>query len=242
MPIRTRLRTAHHAVAQIFTQRCFYLFFALLTLIVVATAFEYNDRGRILFNVVHLLTLVAAVAAVGRSTLSFGLAFVFAATVVTLQILAGTDAQGALLLWSWALASVFYVVALGYLLGYVFQEEAISADKLWGAAAAYLMLGILWMYGYGLVQAAVPQSFSLGGSVAQPLSILELLYFSMTVLTSTGFGDIVPLSGPARALVIVQEVFGVLFVAILIARLAGIYPPQQRGEGMSWLKQERRRR
>ena len=63
----------------------------------------------------------------------------------------------------------------------------------------------------------------------------------MTVLTSTGFGDSVPVSSPARALGIVQEVVGVLFVAILIARLAGIYPPPARSEGMSWLRQERRR-
>ena len=127
MPIRTRLRTAQHAVVQIFTQRCFYPFFALLTLIVVATAFIDKGQGRILLNTIHLLTLVAAV---GRSTPSFALAFVCAAAVVTPQILAGADTQGQRMLWSWALAWVFYVVALGYLLGYVFREDVISADKL----------------------------------------------------------------------------------------------------------------
>jgi hypothetical protein len=41
----------------------------------------------------------------------------------------------------------------------------------------------------------------------------------MTTLTSTGYGDITPLSPPARALAMLQQVTGVLFVAILIARL-----------------------
>lgn len=228
MPIRTPILTTQNAFAKIFSQRCFYLFIALLTLIVVATAFQFVERGRVIFNIIHLLTLVAAVAAVGRSTTSFVLAFIFAGIVATLQIIGTTEADGVKLLWSWAFAAVFYVAALGYLLSYVFREDAISADKLWGAAAAYLMLSILWMYGYALVQAAIPQSFTLAGSSERLLTILDLLYFSITVLTSTGFGDIVPVSGPARSLVIVQEIVGVLFVAILIARLAGIYPPMDR--------------
>jgi hypothetical protein len=48
------------------------------------------------------------------------------------------------------------------------------------------------------------------------------------VLTSTGFGDIVPLSPQARAVCIVEQLTGALFVAILIARLAGVYPPRPR--------------
>lgn len=56
----------------------------------------------------------------------------------------------------------------------------------------------------------------------------EFLYFSFTVLTSTGFGDLSPLSPPARSLCIVEQLGGVLFVSILIARLAGVYPPLRR--------------
>jgi hypothetical protein len=47
----------------------------------------------------------------------------------------------------------------------------------------------------------------------------DLVYYSMTTLTSTGYGDITPLSPPARGLAMLQQVTGVLFVAILIARL-----------------------
>ena len=43
--------------------------------------------------------------------------------------------------------------------------------------------------------------------------------------------DVIATERPAQpALVIVEEVFGTLFVAILIARLAGIYPPKPPGE------------
>jgi Na+/citrate or Na+/malate symporter len=49
------------------------------------------------------------------------------------------------------------------------------------------------------------------------------MYFSFTVLTSTGFGEITPASPLARALVILEQVLGVMYVAFLIARLANMY-------------------
>jgi hypothetical protein len=102
-----------------------------------------------------------------------------------------------------------------------------TADKLYGAAAAYLMIGTLWAYLYALVAYHYPGSF-LGELPTGPGMVIDLLYFSFTVLTSTGFGDIVPLSPQARAVCIVEQLTGALFVAILIARLAGVYPPRPR--------------
>lgn len=53
------------------------------------------------------------------------------------------------------------------------------------------------------------------------------MYFSFTVLTSTGFGDVVAVSPLARSVAVLEQIAGMLFVAILIARLAGIYPPRE---------------
>jgi len=59
----------------------------------------------------------------------------------------------------------------------------------------------------------------------------DFVYFSFTVLTSTGFGDITPLNRLARGICVVAQIVGALFVAILIARLAGVYPPEnERGK------------
>ena len=50
-----------------------------------------------------------------------------------------------------------------------------------------------------------------------------MMYFSFTVLTSTGFGEITPVTGMARALIVIEQVLGVMYVAFLIARLANRY-------------------
>ena len=59
----------------------------------------------------------------------------------------------------------------------------------------------------------------------------DLLYFSLTTLTSTGFGDAVPLLRYARGLCVLEQLVGALFLAILIARLAGVYPPGRESVG-----------
>ena len=105
-----------------------------------------------------------------------------------------------------------------------------TADKLFGAASAYLMLGVLWVYLYALIGNYYPGSFTVAGAPATP-GTLDLLYFSFTVLTSTGFGDIVPLTRQARAICTIEQLTGALFLAILIARLAGVYPPARRRDG-----------
>jgi hypothetical protein len=99
-----------------------------------------------------------------------------------------------------------------------------TADKLWGAAAGYLMLGVVWAYFYMLIQHFYPLSFAIGGT-ASDLTMPEFIYFSFTVLTSTGFGDLTPLTRQARSACVVEQITGALFLAILIARLAGVYPP-----------------
>ena len=99
-----------------------------------------------------------------------------------------------------------------------------TADKLYGAAAAYLMLGVLWAYVYSIIDYVYPQ-FLFDRRPADAAAALDSLYFSFTVLTSTGFGDIVPLTRQARAICVVEQLTGALFLAILIARLAGVYPP-----------------
>jgi hypothetical protein len=59
----------------------------------------------------------------------------------------------------------------------------------------------------------------------------DYLYFSYTTLTSTGYGDIVPKTRQARAVCMVEQLAGGLYLAILIARLAGVYPPMNKGGG-----------
>ena len=218
---------AREQLGRVFGQRCFYLFVVLLLLVGGVPFVEPTRFGRLLINATNLFVIIATVAAVGRTTLSFVIALLLAAPTIGFQWLHLTGDDTDALHRSWLFGGALYLAAIVYLLRYVFQRDVMTADKLFGAAAAYLMIGIFWAYVFAVFGYLYPDAFAVYGS-ATPLSFGDCVYFSFTVLTSTGFGDITPLIRQARGLVIVEQVLGALFLAVLIARLAGVYPPQRR--------------
>ncbi len=221
------IRQAREQLGRVFTQRCFYLFAVLLALIGVVPFVDPTPIGRLVINSIHMFIMVAAVAAVGRTVLSFVIILLLAGAALATQYLGMSWGDAQHFVHSWFFSAALYAVAITYMLTYVFQPEVMTADKLFGAASAYLMLGALWMYLYALVGNYYPGSFTVAGAPAAP-GFVELLYFSFTVLTSTGFGDIVPVTPQARAICTIEQLVGALFLAILIARLAGVYPPSRR--------------
>ena len=180
---------------------------------------------RMIANLLNVFVLMAAVAAVGRTRFSFVLALLLTVPIIGFQWLGLSQGEHSYILWSWTLGALFYLITLVYLLRYVFGAEVMTADKLFGAASAYMLLGFLWSYLYAISQYYHPEAFTVHGVITE-LSIKDVIYFSFTTLTSTGYGDIAPVSNHTKALASVEQIFGTLFVAILIARLAGIYPEQ----------------
>jgi hypothetical protein len=220
------IRATRDALSRIFYQRCFWLFAALLALIGAVSFVPSNDEGRLMLNALNMFVLIAAVAAVGRTTLSFVIALLLAVPAVWFQYSGLWNDNDRELATSWMFSAGLYFITTAYLLRYVFQPRVMTPDKLFGAAAAYLIIGVLWAYIYAIVGYFSPQSFMV---VGQPGSVVyaDALYLSITVLTSTGFGDITPLTRQARGVCMVEQITGALFVAILIARLAGVYPPRE---------------
>jgi Ion channel len=216
-------------LSRIFLQRCFWLFVVLLILLSAVSFVPVNDYGRLFLNGVNVFLLIATVAAVGRTVLSFVITVLLAVPAVLFQYLGLWHDDDLDLARSWIFCAVLYSITVVYLLRYVFQPKVMTQDKLFGAAAAYLLIGVFWAYLYAIIGYYYPQSYLVIGHPGR-LVYSDALYLSITVLTSTGFGDIVPLTRQARGVCMMEQLIGVLFVAILIARLAGIYPSAQGDE------------
>ena len=220
------IETTRDALSRIFYQRCFWLFVVLVAMIAAVSFVPPNDAGRLVVNAFNMFLLIATVAAVGRTTLSFAIALLLAVPAVWFQYSGLWRDDDRELAMSWMFSAGLYFVTTLYLLRYVFHPTVMTQDKLFGAAAAYLMIGVLWAYNYAIVGYFYPQSYMVVGQPGR-LVYADALYLSMTVLTSTGFGDITPLTRQARGVCMVEQITGALFVAILIARLAGVYPPRE---------------
>jgi len=214
------------ALSHFLYQRCFWLFVVLVVLIGAVSFVPANDHGRLYLNGVGMFLLIATVAAVGRTKASTVIALVLAVPAVWFQYLGLFRDSDSNLACSWMFCAALYFIATAYLLRYVFQPRLMTQDKLFGAAAAYLMIGVLWAYLYAIIGFFYPLSYMVVGQPGR-LVYADALYLSITVLTSTGFGDVTPLTRAARGLCMIEQIAGALFTAILIARLAGVYPPRE---------------
>ncbi|HYY27107.1 MAG TPA: ion channel [Chthoniobacterales bacterium] len=110
-------------------------------------------------------------------------------------------------------------------LRFIVRAPQVDFGVLCAGIATYLMLGLLWSFAYILVDRLVPNSFvfTIGPVSSRSMNDFNALYFSFTTLSTVGYGDIIPLSGAARMLAMVEAVFGMFYVTLLIARLVSLY-------------------
>lgn len=222
------LERARRRVVSVFAHRCIYLFAALLLLLVVVPFLEDSVWGRMALNAINIAILFAAAVTVSDSRVCFAFAVILGAMSIVFQFSSLVLWEPQLLLLSRGSGAAFYFLTISYLLAYVLRREVLTLDKLYGAASAFLMLGMLWAYFHVIVLQFYPGALVAQGEPVSDVKISEMVYFSFTVLTSTGFGDIVPVHPVARILCVLEQILGLLYTAILIARLAGTYPPIDR--------------
>ena len=130
-----------------------------------------------------------------------------------------------------AVAAFMGAVTIALLL-YVLDRRSITTDKVFGAVAAYVLIAFTFASLFTLLQFFQSDAFT--AAVANEpdgrLDWPDMMYFSFTVLTSTGFGEITPVTKMARSLIVIEQVLGVMYVAFLIARLANLYGTSRRAD------------
>jgi len=102
----------------------------------------------------------------------------------------------------------------------VYAPGRITSRRLQGAAVVYLNLATIFAGAFSLIWELRPAAFaSLPAPTGGPDELATMLYFSLTTLTTTGYGDIVPVDPFARSLANLESVVGQFYLAITVARL-----------------------
>jgi hypothetical protein len=110
------------------------------------------------------------------------------------------------------------LVVLYDILLLLLQVRRTDLDVLSAAIAAYLLLGVAWATAFDAIEWIMPGSFA--GLDSQQWS--EFMYFSMTTLTTLGYGDITPANPIAGIWATLEAASGVLYVAVLVSRLVAL--------------------
>lgn len=117
---------------------------------------------------------------------------------------------------------IFYLYAAYVAARLVLFTGEIDWNKIVGAICIYLLMGLIWAMCYLLVAQVVPGAFNGLEQVPWHDNFSDAAYYSFVTLTTLGYGDISPVAPIARFLVYMEAIFGVFYMAILVASLIGV--------------------
>ena len=120
---------------------------------------------------------------------------------------------------------LFFLFITGTLIDHILHTRKVSADTLYAAVCAFLLIGLLWASIYNYLEYISPEIIFIknNSDIVNTLSSNEYIYYSYTTLTTLGYGDITSLTPVGRMLSILEAITGQLFLAFLVARLVAIY-------------------
>ena len=212
--------------AHIVAERKFYFLF--LFLLAYLILYPYTQNGgfeylafRAFGTVVTLLSVYAV---------SFRRTFVYVALVLAVptlmqRILLARATEGALPLISIAFSFAFDVFVVVVIFHHVFTENAPTSEAIFGALCIYLLVGFSFAAAYSMLATVQPRAFYLDpiSNVRSVPNRFDLIYYSFGTITSLGAAGITPVSDQARSLSVIEAILGILYLAVLIARLMSTY-------------------
>lgn len=216
-PVLKRLRFRRFSTVQ--------LLVALVVLLVSAPFVEELEGGHLILSVLFSLVLVAAVFPVADQKRTLAIALVLAVPALTARWMNHfrPDLVHPFVFLVCALLLLAFVI--GHLLHFVLRAPVVNVEVLCASIAAYLMLGLTWTVAYWLVDQVTPGgAFSFNTARGgHSIDGFTGFYFSFITLSTVGYGDITPVSRAARWLAAMEAMTGLLYVAVLIARLVSLY-------------------
>jgi hypothetical protein len=183
---------------------------------------DNTGNGRLLYAAVASVVVALALWVVNRSPVVSWVAWLFAAPAITLGLLAVVRGDPDLQVWSALCECGLYFYSVCALIAYMMQDHEVTSDELFAAGATFTLLAWGFAYAYFVCQAWYPGSFGAALQPDAPRTWIELLFLSFTTLSGVGLGDIMPLSAPARVLVMLEEFAGVGYIAAIVSRLIGL--------------------
>lgn len=202
----------------------FYLFLAQILLLVLFPYLEQPGLPVSVFRLLGALAFLSAVYAVSDKPIQWITALCLmipAALLNTLFVLRPERKFAVSALISTILFLAFTII---FLLRAVVRSRRITHDTIYGSLNVYLLMALAWGTAYLLLETLQPGALSID-TARHPnhqLDWFDCMFYSFVTLTTIGYGDIVPITGQARSLSILEAVSGVMYVAVLIARLVGL--------------------
>ena len=198
---------------------------SLLLLLAVAPLTVGDSAHPLFFGVALSLVVLSGLVAMQRERLLLLLAALLGISTLLARWIAILFPSDATALVTSLVPFFFFGFFVVFLLRAVVTAEEVTSDVIAGALSVYLLLGLTWSLLYQSLAVVAPTAFSAGSAItsAGPLDMMDFIYYSFITLATVGYGDITPVAPLAQSFAYAEAVTGVLYVAVLVARLVSAY-------------------
>ena len=183
---------------------------------------ESTHAGLIAFNAFGIMVLIFTVRMVSKTPGQTWISAALAVPIIALLVSQSAFDMQYLLPWSSALEALFYFYAAYSLISYMMEDFLATTDELFAAGATFTLLAWGFTHVFILIQAIQPGTFAAAVNAGDARTWSELNYLSFALLSSTGIGDVIPLTPHARAVASVEMFCGLIYLAGVVARLIGL--------------------
>jgi hypothetical protein len=212
---------------QIHIGRFLFLLISILLMFILRPFLEGFIGIAFLMELFFLFIFLSAVYAASQKKSTFIVAAVMVLLTEVLRCLNYFTGISSIGIAGNILGCLLFIYTAAIILAYLFSENNITADMIIGAICVYFLLGLIWAFVFSTLESLQPGSLRMPqGTVTQA----TFTYYSYTTLTTLGYGDVTPISSPARYLAILEAMIGQLYIAVLVARLVGVHIAQARSE------------
>jgi hypothetical protein len=181
---------------------------------------EGSLQSRQLFALFGLVVLSMVVFALRATPAFTWVALLLALPAVALLLIQIATGNENLIIWASAFESLLYFYAAGAMLLYMLDDEVVTTDELFAIGAVFTLLAWAFAHVYVVLQGIDPAAFA--GPNDDAKTWTELLFLSFTTLSSTGLSDIVPATGHARSVNMIEQVAGLFYIAMVVTRLVSL--------------------
>ncbi len=213
------------SISNYFKDRFLFLLISILCLLVIAPIFKDFIGIRVLMDIFTTAILISGVYVVSKKRY-----VPLTAALLALPMFVSIWTNRFLEIPSLVLVGdcfgiAFLVFLVAVILSFVFREQEVTVNVIYGAIVVYLLIAIMWAFVFSVLESIHPGSFKIGeGQIeaGRPLFI----YYSFVTITTLGYGDITPVTAPANSFSFLEAVTGQIYLVILVARLVGIHIAQ----------------
>lgn len=209
------------------------VFLIVISIFLVVPHFIRNEDAYVVLQCSFFIGMLAVVYSLNHSRFWYFLELGCVIPFIIFDTLSLYYQSISYMLIAYAFSLIFLAVIMFHLIKKIVSTPLVSTNLIFGSLLAYFLAGILWAKLYFIENTLAPGSFHSGFTHLVNFNHIHfsesynlqfnLIYYSFCTLTTLGLGDIIPLHNQAKALTLLEAMFGQLFVAIIIAKLVGVW-------------------